>query len=401
VSDSAAGAPAAPARGALATVFLTILLDLIGFGMILPLLPFYAQRFHASPAQIGLVFSVYSLAQLLLAPVLGRLSDRFGRRPLMLASIAGSIAAYLLFAAAWSLAALLLARMLAGIAAANYGIAQAYVADITPPAGRSRAMGLVGAAFGLGFILGPAAGGLLARLGSQAVPLTAAALAAANLLIAFAWLRESLGETARARSRGKPLLAYEEMLGLWRNVPMRNLMLLFFLVMFCFSAMEATLALFCQRRFGYGVRETSWLFTYVGLLLVAVQGALLGPLVRRFGDRRLILAGIGLMAAGLVLLPLPSQAGWLFASLALLAVGSAVHNPSLLALLSRLTGEDSQGEAIGVSRSFGALARTVGPAAGTWIFALAGAAWPFWSAGGLMLVALLIAWDLLRRVSAA
>ncbi len=401
MNDSPTPPPVPPRRGALTAVFLAILLDLVGFGMIVPLLPYYAQRFHVSPAAIGLLFTSYSLAQLLFAPLLGRLSDRFGRRPLMLASIAGSVLAYLLFAQAGSFLVLVLARSLAGIAASNYGIAQAYVADVTPPEMRSKAMGMIGAAFGLGFVIGPALGGALTHWGMEAPPYAAAGLSALNLLIAALALKESLAPELRGRVVGRSWLTLGDLARLRRDGPLRNLMLLFFLVMFCFSLMEATLALYCQRRFGFAPRQTSYLFVYVGVVLVVVQGALLGRLVRRFGDRTLILAGIALMAAGLLLLPALPGVSWLLATLGLLAVGSSVHNPSILALLSRLTDRSSQGETIGLSRSFGALARALGPAAGTWIFGAAGPAWPFLSAGGLMLVALLIARDLLRRVTVA
>jgi MFS family permease len=392
--------PAAPRRRALGAVFLTILLDLIGFGMILPLLPFYAQEFDATPFAIGVLFASYSLAQLVCAPLLGRLSDRVGRRPVLLASLLGGCAAYGLFWGARSFAVLLAARALSGVAASNYGIAQAYVADVTPPADRSKAMGLVGAAFGLGFIIGPAVGGLLSHFfGVAAVPLTAAGLSALNFAIALVWLPESLPAEVRGRVQGTSWLDLAEVRELWRNVALRSLMLLFFLVMFCFSIMEATLALFCQRRFGFGAAETSWLFAYVGVVLVVVQGALLGRLVKRFGERRLILAGIVLMALGLALLPSTPQVWLVAASLGLLALGSGVHNPSTLALLSRLARRESQGGTIGLSRSAGALARALGPPAGTWIFGAAGPGWPFWTAGGLMVVALLLAWDLLRRVA--
>ncbi len=404
-----------PGKRARLTVFLTILLDLIGFGMILPLLPFYAQELHASPFQIGLLFSSYSLTQLLFAPLLGRLSDRVGRRPVLLASIAGGAASYLLFALAPNYGILLLARSLSGLAAANYAIAQAYMADVSPPEERSRAMGLVGAAFGLGFVLGPALGGLLAHagawsgLGHRIVPLTAAVLSGINLAIALFGLPESLSPELRrgAAARGGSWLGLSDLRAVARGGPLRGLMVLFFLVMFCFSIMETTLALFCQERFGFGVRETSWLFVFVGIVLVVIQGGLLGRLVRRFGERSLILSGIVLMALGLVLLPLTpaelhpvwSHLGLLLLSLLLLAVGQGMHNPSSLGLLSRLTDERSQGGTIGLSRSFGALARTLGPAVGTWIFGAFGAGWPFWTAGGLMLVALLVAVGVLREVS--
>ena len=202
---------AAPRRRARLTIFFTILLDLIGFGMIVPFLTFYAQEFHATPLLIGLLFSSYSLTQLLCAPLLGRLSDRLGRRPVLLASIAGSVVAYALFAAAPNYAVLLLARALAGVAAANYAIAQAYLADITPPEGRAKAMGLVGAAFGIGFVLGPALGGLLAHAGSltpalaglgpRIVPVAAGLLAAVNLAFAAASLPESLSPELRRQAR--------------------------------------------------------------------------------------------------------------------------------------------------------------------------------------------------------
>jgi DHA1 family tetracycline resistance protein-like MFS transporter len=399
-----------PGKRARLTVFLTILLDLIGFGMILPLLPFYAQELHASPFEIGLLFSSYSLTQLLFAPLLGRLSDRVGRRPVLLASIAGGAASYLLFAWAPNYGMLLLARSLSGLAAANYAIAQAYMADVSAPEERSKAMGLVGAAFGLGFVLGPALGGLLAQagtwsgLGHRIVPLTAAVLSGINLTIALFGLPESLSPELRrgAAARGGSWLGLSDLRTVARGGPLRGLMLLFFLVMFCFSMMETTLALFCQERFGFGVRETSWLFVFVGVVLVVVQGGLLGWLVRRFGERSLILSGIVLMALGLALLPLKPvgpKLGFLLLSLLLLAVGQGMHNPSSLGLLSRLTDERSQGGTIGLSRSFGALARTLGPAAGTWIFGAFGAGWPFWTAGGLMLVALLVAVGVLREVS--
>lgn len=392
----------APAgRRASLTVFVTILLDLIGFGMLLPLLPFYADELNASAAQVGLLFSSYSLTQLLFSPLLGRLSDRAGRRPVMLVSILGSAAAHLMFAFAGSFALLVLARALAGVAAANYSIAQAYMADVSSAEGRSKAMGLVGAAFGIGFVLGPALGSVLSLTpyGPGAVPLTAAALSGINFLFALLWLPESLSREVRERSQARRWIDPAGFGRLWRNPPLRGMMVLFFLVMFCFSVFEATLALYCLRRLRFDEHRTSLLFVFVGVVLAVVQGGLLGRLIRRFGERRLILGGIGLMALGLAALPLYPSLGLLLASLLLLAVGSGVHNPSTLGLLSRITDPGSQGSTIGLSRSFGALARTLGPVTGTWIFGAAGPAWPFWTAGALMLVALLVAWGVLSRVA--
>lgn len=409
VDASSSSDPAPPRRRALTAIFVTVLLDLIGFGMILPLLPFYGQELQASAFQIGLLFSSYSLAQLVFAPLLGRLSDRTGRRPVLLVSIAGSLAAYLLFAAASSFAVLLLARTLAGVAASNYAIAQAYVADVSSRENRSKAMGLIGSAFGIGFVLGPALGALLPLLGGpRLVPLTAVVLSAVNLAIAIAWLPESLSAELRGRSRQGSWLDFADLRAAFRHAPLRGLMLLYFLVLFCFSMMEATLALFCQDRFGFGAAGTGGLFVYVGVLLVVVQGGLLGRLVRRFGERRLILAGILLMASGLALLPFAPASdppagtaiALMLSSLALLAVGQGMNQPSTLGLLSRMTDDSSQGSTIGLTRSFGALARTLGPAAGTWIFGAVGSGWPFWTAGGLMLVALALAASVLREAPA-
>jgi MFS family permease len=398
VNDSIPGPPAS-SRRALVPVFVTVLLDLIGFGMIIPLLPFYAQEFHASPTQVGWLFASYSLTQLLFAPALGRLSDRVGRRPVLLASIAGGIAAYVLFAFAPSFLWLLVARAMAGIAAANYGIAQAYVADVTPPAERSKAMGMVvGAAFGLGFILGPALGGILAQIGPRAVPLTAAGFGVVNLIAALVWLKESLPPEIRGRVRGAWFEA-RGLAGVWRNPPVRGLMLLAFLVTFCFSMMETTLALYCQARFGFGMAKTAWLFVYIGVLLVLVQGGMVGPLVKRFGERRLILESILVMAAGLVVLPFAGNAWLLLPGLSLLAFGSGLHNPSSLGLLSLLTDAGEQGGTSGIYRSFGALARTLGPIAGPWLFQAVGIRTPFWVAGGLMLASFALGWDLLRRMA--
>jgi predicted MFS family arabinose efflux permease len=319
----------------------------------------------------------------------------------MLVSILGSAAAHLMFATADTFALLVVARSLAGVAAANYSIAQAWMADVTTAENRSRAMGLIGAAFGIGFVVGPALGGFLSlTLGAAAVPYTAAALSGLNFLIALAWLPESLSREVRERSQARPWVEPGGFLRMWRNPPLRGLMLLFFLVMFCFSLFEATLALYCNRLFGFDEHRTSFLFVYVGVVLAVVQGGLLGRLIRTFGERKLILGGIALMAVGLAMLPLYPSVALLLVSLLLLAVGSAVHNPSITGLLSRLTDAESQGSTIGLSRSFGALARTVGPVTGTWIFGRA-AAWPFLTAGALMLVALAIAWDLLRRVGSA
>ena len=247
-----------PRRRALLVLFATVLLDLLGFGMILPLLPFYAQNFGASELQIGLLFASFSAAQLVFAPLLGRLSDRFGRRPVILASILGGALAYLAFASARSFAVLIAARTASGVAAASLGIAQAYVADVTPPEERSRGMGLIGAAFGLGFIGGPALGAMLGLYGHAAVALGAAALSCVNFVLALVWLPEPLAAAVRPGGEPGPAARWLDLGGLrrvgrpGRERTLFGLLFLFFLVTTGFAQMEATLALYCQQRFGFG-----------------------------------------------------------------------------------------------------------------------------------------------------
>jgi MFS family permease len=384
------------ARGALGVIFFTVFLDLVGFGMILPLLPFYAEHFDASPFLIGVLFASYSLAQAVFAPLLGRVSDRLGRRPVLLSSILVNGISYILFAVAASYGWLLLARIMAGTASANYAVAQAYVADVTPRARRARGMGWAGAAFGLGFVVGPAMGGFLALLGHVAVPVGAAALSFANLALAFLLLPESppLLDPEERESWSEKGLASDKV----TQRLLRGLYLLLFLVIFSFSAMEATLALFCQERFDFGAVETSWLFVFVGLVMVSVQGGLVGSLVQRWGENRLVVLGIVLMSAGLFLLPFSYWIPFLAATVGLLALGSGLHNPSLVAMVSHLAHENAQGNALGLSRSMGALARSVGPLWGGWVFQRMGPEWPYWGAGILMALTLLFAIPLLRRI---
>lgn len=393
--------PDRPRRAApLAVVFFTVLLDLLGFGMVLPLLPFYAQQYGASAFDVALLFASFSLAQFVFAPLWGRLSDHTGRRPVLLGSIAGAVAAYALFALADSFALLLIARTASGIAAANYSIAQAYIADTTTPEERAKGMGLLGAAFGLGFVLGPVLGGLAGHFGYAAVPAAAGALSLLNLLLAWALVPESLPPERRrgaGAADGHTWVGPEAVRDATRDRAVAGLMALVFLVIFAFSNMEATLGLFVESEYGWGFFETAWLFTFLGVVMVIVQGGLLGRLVKRFGEQRLVFTGIASMALGLFLLPLGSGFVFLGATTGLLAVGMGLQNPSALALISRLTDERAQGGTLGVARSLGALARGIGPLWGGWAFGALGPKWPFWSAAAVMLVALALAVPVLRR----
>lgn len=375
-------------RASLLVVFFTVLLDLLGFGMVLPLLPFYAQEFGASPMGVTMLFASFSLAQFVFAPIWGRMSDRVGRRPVLLGSIAGAVVAYGLFAFAQSFTVLLIARTASGVAAANYSIAQAYVADVTPPEERARGMGLLGAAFGLGFVLGPVLGGLAGKLGYAAVPAAAGLLSLANLVLAFVLVPESLSAERRESMASGRWADSKDLRRAAHNRPVAALMLLFFLVILAFASMESTLGLFVEEQYGFGFFETAMLFTFLGVIMVVIQGGLLGRLAKRFGERRLMVAGIAFMVAGLALLPVGRVIALLGLTTGFLAVGMGLQNPSTLSLISRLTDDNHQGGVLGVTRSLGALARGVGPIWGGWAFGNLGPAWPFWSAAALMVVAL-------------
>lgn len=378
-------------RGPIAILAFTVFLDIAGFGMILPMLPFYAERYGASAFQIGLLFACYSLAQFLFSPVWGRLSDHRGRRPLLLVSIALGCASYLLFAVAQTLALLFLARTLAGAAAANYSIAQAYVADVTGPERRARGMGMLGAAFGMGFVVGPALGAGLSHWGATAVPLGAAALAAANLLLV--WLR--VPEPARRSGVGAASRRWWPEIEAGRSLTV--LLALYGAVIFAFSTMEATLALLCEERLAFGIRETSWLFVFVGVVIAAVQGGLIDRVVTRWGEGRVLLAGLLIMATGLVLLAQVETLSRLLVATGLLALGSGLFHPTSFSLISRLAPADAQGGVLGLARSCGALARVGGPIWGGWSFHHLGSIWPFLSAGSLLAVMAFVALRLLPR----
>ncbi|HLL52367.1 MAG TPA: MFS transporter, partial [Myxococcaceae bacterium] len=336
----------ANARGpaSLGVIFGIVLLDLLGFGILIPQLGIYGVKFDASPFVVGLLLSVYSLMQLLFAPVLGRLSDRYGRRPVLLYSVAGSLAGYLLFAFARSLPLLFLARVVDGISGGNISTAQAYISDVTTKENRAKGMGMVGAAFGLGFILEPGIGGFLGALGGNlAIGLGAAALAAMNLVFAFFWLPESR-QPGSAPATGKSLGG----LGRVLRLPVLGLALgLFLLFTTAFSQMEGTFSVFLLIRHvahaaevGVGrdlfslvpvatgplLKEASWragfLFATVGVVSAIVQGGLIGRLRGRFGEGRLVVAGTLLTGAGLFLIPAMPAYGWLFLPMGLLAAGS-------------------------------------------------------------------------------
>jgi MFS family permease len=370
-------------------VFLTVFIDLIGFGIVVPLVPLYSRHFGAHGLVIGVIIASFSAMQFIFSPIWGRLSDRYGRRPILLISTAGAAASYVLFAISSGLenhgaaiGLMVLSRAFAGMCGGNITVAQAYIADISPPEQRSRRMGLIGMAFGLGFIFGPAIGGLsLKHLGSTGPGSIAAGLCAANFLLALFILAESRKPTSEP-------IAHRPHIDQWVHTLTRPkiglLVIVFFLATFCFSCFESTLPLVVSDNFHLNVQrdETSastvaYLFVFCGLIGALVQGGAIGRLVKRLGEPKLIALSLVLTAISLALLPFiggtadlswgvlfrPEGRSWLamLGALALLSIGSSLTRPPLFGLLSNLTSSHEQGANIGVAQGAGSLARILGP----------------------------------------
>ena len=371
-------------------IFLTVFIDLIGFGIVVPLVPLFSRHYGASGWLIGVIIASFSAMQFIFSPIWGRLSDRHGRRPILLISTAGAALSYVLFAIGsgfenhtLALGALLVSRIFAGACGGNITVAQAYIADITPPENRSKRMGLIGMAFGLGFIFGPAISGIALKFGGVTAPgWTAAALCAANFLLAFSILAESL-KPGSGHANNRPHLDQ------WRHTLTQPkiglLVLIFFLATFAFSCFESTLPLLVSDNFNLGITNSETapassvisLFVFCGIIGAFIQGGLIGRLVKIFGEPKLIAISLLFTGGALALLPFVKGDGALKWSavlhatdgpwikmllvLALLSIGSSLTRAPLFGLLSNLAPANEQGATIGVAQSAGALARIVGP----------------------------------------
>jgi multidrug resistance protein len=376
-------------KPSLFVIFLTVFVDLIGFGIVLPLLPIYSRNFEAQGVTIGVIMAAYSVMQFVFAPIWGRLSDRIGRRPVLLMSTAAAAASYAVFAlgskeqGTTGLVILLASRLLAGVCGANITVAQAYIADISPPEQRSKRMGLIGMAFGLGFVFGPGIGGVSIKFFGVAGPgWVAAALCAANFFLTLVILGESW-KPGVAPVAARPHFA--QWAHTFQQPKLALLISIFFLATFCFTCFETTLGLLISENFRLNAAQlqdattSGYLFAYCGLVGAFVQGGAIGRLVKRFGEPKLI--ALSLVIFGISLAPLPfikgnSALSWgvllrpegqpwlmLLLFLGLLSIGSSLTRPPVFGLISILTPAHEQGATLGVAQSVGSLARIVGPIA--------------------------------------
>lgn len=363
-------------------LFLIVFTDLIGFGMVIPLLPYYGLYFHASPLAVTALMASFSFAQFFAAPYWGRLSDRVGRKPVLLLSLGCSALSYIWLGLAGALWMLFAARLLGGAGAANIAAAQAYVADVTTLEKRAKGMGRIGAARGVGFIIGPAVGGLLAGAHPTAESLVRPAFAAALMsALAFAlaavWLKESRTHEQRSAVGSRPgvFALAREALGR-RNL--RHLIVLFVLTTTAFAGMDSIFALWVNSRFGWGPLHVGWVFFFIGLVAAAVQAGLIGWLTMRFGEARLVMLGAVLLMLGLIGLPFSSGFVSIVVAMGVVAFGFSCLNPAVTSLISRAAAGDRRGGILGVNRSGQSLARILGPLIAGAVYGAAGRNAPFY-----------------------
>lgn len=344
-------------------IFLIVFVDLLGFGTMIPMLPFFGRHFGADSLQIGLLMFAYSGMQIVMSPLWGQLSDRIGRRPVLLLTMSGQAAAFIWAGFAPSYESLLISRLFAGIFAANISTANAYMADISKSEDRAKSMGLIGAAFGLGFIFGPAIGGFLIPYGYEWPSFFSGGLGVFNLILAAILLQEPItNQIERSKNRRRlSLQVYRES---FKNKNVMTPMILFFLLTLAFVQLEVTFGLYVLDRFGLRERQAGFLFAGMGVIMAIVQGGLIGRTVKAFGELGTLRWGLPAIALGLFGLIISPTLPWMCLSLAVMSVGYSLSNPCLSALTSRNAPNDRQGSVLGMYQSMGSLARVLGPLAG-------------------------------------
>ncbi|MGO9813120.1 MAG: MFS transporter [Isosphaeraceae bacterium] len=388
----------------LGIVVLIVLIDLLGFSVVMPLLAPFAEQYGFREWQIGLLFSAYPLCQLIAGPILGRMSDRYGRRPILIFSQAGTALSFLILGLSRNFTVMLLARMLDGASGGNILVAQAFVADVTTPENRSRGMGLIGMAFGLGFVLGPLLGGVLVSLPIAEdwrlrLPfLVAAGFSTLAWILVLSRLPESRPVAARNRESAR-VLSWRGLVDTMTLPGIGQLMLLGFLSVLAFAALEGTLSLYLRRRMDWNARSAAFVFAGLGLLSALVQGGLIRRLVPRFGEPRLIGAGIAIVALGFAGLALASGAPELAGAIVLVGVGQGLVGPSVSGMLSRITPASEQGAVFGTLSSTQTLARMISYSTANLLLGRVSTAAPYWFGFGVYLAAGLAAIRFLPRLS--
>ena len=387
-------------------LFLTVFIDVIGFGIIIPLLPFYAKHFGASPAIITLLFSCFSLMQFLFSPFWGSLSDRMGRRPILLMSMIGSCLSYLWCGLATSLWMLFASRLLAGFMGGTIVTAQAYISDITTPDNRAKGMGMIGASLGLGFTLGPAIGGFLASVNTEDVnyqlPLLAAsALSLCGFIFAFFSLPKSAKPTLEKQiktvSLSERLSRFIETL----QAPIINVLIgVFFLIGLGLLGAQTTLALWLERQFSWGPQQTGYLLMFCGVLATILQGGMIGILNKKFGEINLLIGGLIILGIGLFLIPFSTSLILLLGAMSCLTIGESLFKTATRSVLSQLAPPNETGKILGIAQSAVSLGTIIGPSLAGLAFVKMGKDSPFFYAAILTLIATIACLFVINKIRA-
>lgn len=409
-------------RSPLLVIFITVFIDLVGFGIVIPVLPYYVEgtNFNATPRTVGILFASYSVMQFIFSPILARLSDKYGRRPILFFSLLGTSLGFLILGFATTLWMLFLGRIIDGITGGNISTAQAYIADVTTPETRAKGMGLIGAAFGLGFTFGPAIGGILSQWGIGVPFFFAGGLAFANAILLYFTLPETVTDDHPARTSAAATGRWAQFADAMRQPRLAYIFAVYFLFIVAFSILTASFALFTMYRLGYTPVHNGYFFMYVGIIGAVIQGGLIGRLVKMFSELPLVLVGALLFTLSLFAIPLIGQG--VGVPLLLLvggafAVGNSLATPSLQALASKSIGGGEQGGLFGVMQSVASLARVVGPIITAFLIHSAVATYgadgrlhemsdrslriTFWTAAAIMLLAFLLAAYFARAHAAA
>jgi multidrug resistance protein len=338
---------------------------MVGFGIVIPVLPLYAEHFHATPVEIGWLTGIYSGMQILFVPILGKLSDRFGRRPILIVSLLGTAIGFLIMGWATSLALLFVARIIDGASGGNISTAQAYIADISTPENRSRSMGIIGAAFGLGFTFGPMIGGILSRISYGAPFYFAAALAAVNVVLLYFILPESLAAEHRAHPADRSRMS--EIFQHGHGRLFGTIVATYFFTITGFAIMTTLFALFTEKHFGFDAHQTGYVFGFIGIISVILQGGLIGRLIKIFGETALARFGLLMLSIGLALLQAVPTITMLLLVSGMIAIANGLSTPTLNGLASQMIDRGWQGRALGLMQSAGSMGRLIGPLLAGWL----------------------------------
>lgn len=378
-------------------IFLTVFIYLLGFGIVIPIIPILGVQMGASALQTGLLLSVYSLMQFVFSPFWGRLSDKYGRRPILLICLLGEVFSYLLFAQARSIELLFIARMFSGFFGASISTASAYISDITPPNERSKGMALIGTAFGLGFLFGPALGGGLTLWAEHLSTDTffrtsfSSYWVALLCLVTFIFAWKNLKETHDpSKTPPQRLNRFAQIIKYFKVPTVGPLIFVFFLSSLAMSTMEATLILYAKAKFDWGIKEVSFGFAYIGLVIVFTQGFLVRKLIPKLGEKQVLRTGLILMSMGLSGIAIAQSIPVLALTQTLLAIGTGFVNPAALGSISLLTNTNEQGASLGTTQGMASLGRIIGPAVGGALFGALTIESPFILSGLMTMIALFV-----------